>query len=51
MSRMDSRWRGNDGGLGAMNRAPTSKTYPCEGGLGGQGAAAAGCGTILTLLE
>ena len=25
MSRMDSRWRGNDEGAGAMNRAPTEK--------------------------
>ncbi len=29
---LDSRFRGNDERLGAMNRAPTQKTYSCEGG-------------------
>ena len=28
---VDSRLRGNDQRLGAMNRTPTGKTYPCQG--------------------
>ena len=27
---MDSRWRGNDGRLGAIHRAPTQKTCPSQ---------------------
>ncbi len=29
---LDSRFRGNDERLGAIHRAPTQKTYSCEGG-------------------
>ncbi len=36
MSRMDSRWRGNDEGAGAMNRAPTEKPTLVREGAGGE---------------
>ena len=39
---LDCGLRRNDRRLGAVNRAPTQKTYPCEEGRGRRGRAAVG---------